>query len=152
MKTFKFKYSPLVWVLLSVVLALSIAGLVWNVFSAVEYWGLNTNKTISAILTCLLCAFLGFISASIMLSGKYVVKKDAIVSYMGIVKSVFPLEDVTEITHFKKSDKLVVYFKPDKFVVILISPDLYADFISAVRENNPSIGYDARFDGEDTPN
>ena len=151
MKTFKFKYSPVIWILLIIVLALSIVGLGWNVFSAVEFWGINTTKTISAVLTCALCAFLGFVSASIMLCGKYVVTKDAIVSYMGIIKSVFPLDEITEITHFKKSDKLVVYFKPDKFVVIVIDPSLYADFIASVRSQNPSIGYDCQIDGEDTP-
>ena len=54
--------------------------------------------------------------------------------------------------HFKKSDKLVIYFKDDSFTVIVISPEDYSDFVVALREVNPQIYYGVKIDGEDTPN
>ena len=151
MKTFKFKYTLTIWILLGVVLALSVAGIAWNIFTIVQFAGLNLTKTVSSIIMCVLCAFLGFLATSIMISGKYVVKNDAIISYMGIIKTVFPIKDVTEITHFKKSDKLVLYYKPDKYVVIVIDPLCYDDFVKTVRQINPMIIFDSQIDGEELP-
>ena len=152
MKSFKFKFNTVTWVLLAVVLALSIAGLAWNIFSATQFAPINKGKMISSIIMCVLCGFLGFLSASVMTGGKYVVTDKAIISYMGIIKSTFDINDVTEITHFKKSDKLVVYFKPDRYVVIVIAPTQYDLFIKTVRQVNPAITFDSQIDGEDTPN
>ena len=61
------------------------------------------------------------------------------------------MKDVTEITHFKKSDKLVLYYKPDKYVVIVIDPLCYDDFVKTVRQINPMIIFDSQIDGEELP-
>ena len=61
------------------------------------------------------------------------------------------INDVVQITHFKKSDKLVLYFKDAKYTVVIISPEKYEDFIFALREENRQIIYDSRTDGEDEP-
>ena len=151
MKKFRFKYSPLVWVLLAVVLALAIAGLVWNVLNLISCLPLGATKlTINVVLVVINALFLAFV-VSVMVYGKYVVKEDTIVCYLGILRSTYKIKDVVEITHFKKSDKLVMYFSNSNYTVIVINPVLYEQFILAVRDKNKRIIYDAKIDGEDLP-
>ena len=151
MKSFRFKYSVTVWVLLSVILAVSMAGMVWNIFCITQYVGINTKRVISGAILCVLSLVLFTLSFSIMIYGKYVIKNGNLNSYLGIIKSSFDLTALTEIIHFKKSNKLVAYFGEKTFVIILIAPELYEQFILAVREINPKISYNVKIDGEDTP-
>ena len=151
MKSFRFKFSLTIWILLGVVLALSVLGLAWNIWSAVEYIGINTVKVVSSFLTGALCLLLACVSLSIMLYGKYVVKDKQLISYFGFIKSKFSLSEMTAIILFKKSNKLVAYFGEKKYMVIVISQDCYESFVLAVREQNKAIVYDVQIEGEDTP-
>ena len=151
MKSYKFKFSTTIWVLLAFVFILSVAGAVWNIFSIIEYVNVNNLKVITGAITCLLCLALTVISLSVILYGKYVIKNGELISYMGVIRSKYPLKTVKEITLFKKSNKLVMYFEDGKYTVIVISPELYESFVLSVREQNKSIIYNEKIEGEDTP-
>jgi hypothetical protein len=86
-----------------------------------------------------------------MIYGNYAIKGKNIVCNLGFLKTTFNIEEVTQITHFKKSDKLVLYFINGNYTVIVISPEEYERFILAVREVNSKILYSTAIDGEDTP-
>ena len=152
MKSFKIKYSPLIWSLLTLVIVLSLCGLAWNVFSMIEFLGLNITKVISAGILSVLCLALVIFSLSIVFYGKYIVKGNYLVSYFGIIKSKIDIGEITHVIHFKKSDKLVVYYGEKSFVIILVSPVFYEEFTLSLREVNKSIVYDNRIEGEDMPN
>lgn len=149
--SFKFRYAPTVWALLFVVLILSIVGCGWNILNLIEYSFLGAFKTVTYALLVLATGFLGITVISIMVYGRYVVKDGTLYTYFGFIRNKTLISDIIGVTHFKKSNKLVVYFKDDKYTVIVISPEEYDSFISAIREFNSSIVYDARIDGEDTP-
>lgn len=151
MKSFRFKYSTTVWVLLSLVIVLSAVGIVWNAFNFITFMHESTIKAVSYALIILLTAFLFAFVLSVVFYGKYVIKDGCIVQYFGFLKTKTPVKDIVEITHFKKSDKLVVYFCDKKYTVIVISPEYYEQFILAVRALNSAIVYDVKIDGEDTP-
>ena len=152
MKSFKFRYSLTVWILLAVVVVSSAIGLAWNIYNVIFYNTVDAFKTASYIIIALLTLALLILSLSIILYGKYVIKKEHLVSYFGFIKTKILLTDITEVVHFKKSDKLVAYFKDDSFTVIVISPEEYSNFVIALREVNPQIYYGVKIDGEDTPN
>ena len=149
--SFKFRYAPTFWALLFVVLILSIVGCGWNILNLIEYSFLGAFKTVTYALIVLATGFLAFTVVCIMAYGRYVVKDGALYTCFGFIKNKTLIDDIIAVTHFKKSDKLVVYFKDEKYTVIVISPSEYSEFISAIRELNSAIVYDARIDGEDTP-
>lgn len=151
MKKFTFKYSVTVWVLLSIVLILSIVGLGWNIFNLIEFIQAGAFRIIAYSLICLLTAFLLVIVISVMIYSKYVIKDGYVYSCFGIIRSKEKISEIVEITHFKKSDKLVVYFNDGKYTVIVISPEFYDAFVLAVRQSNKSIIFDVKIDGEDIP-
>ena len=152
MKQFKFKYSNLVYVLLFVTLALSLAGVVWNIFNVLSFVKIgNTLKAVSSSIIAVLALILAVVVLSVVFYGRYVIKDGYLYTYFGFFKNKTPVNEITGITHFKKSNKLVVYFCTDEFSVIVIAPEKYDDFILALREANKSIVYDAKIDGEETP-
>jgi hypothetical protein len=151
MKSFKFKYSIAVWVLLALVLILSTVGIIWNVYNFIFFIKESTVKAVAYLLIVLLTLFLFVFVLSVILYGRYVIKGDYLTQYFGLLKTKTPVKDIAEITHFKKSDKLVIYFVDRKYTVIVIQKELYEQFILALREANPAIVYDVKIDGEDTP-
>ncbi|MBQ8426507.1 MAG: hypothetical protein IJX16_01965 [Clostridia bacterium] len=150
MKKFRFKYSTSVWVLLMLVVVLSTAGMVWNIFNLKEYvWAGAFKITVYALIVAI-TAFLSVFAISIMVHGLYVIKKDCLYTQFGFVGSKVKISEITEITHFKKSNKLVAYFKDEKYTVIVIDEQNYDEFVKYLREINKEIKYSVKIDGEDT--
>ncbi len=153
MKKFRFKYATSVWILLVVVLLLSVSGLVWNVFNFVEFYSLNDKfKLISYAVIIVLCLFLTIFVLSVIFYGNYVIKGENLYTYFGFFRSKSKIEDIVCVSLFKKSNKLVVYFKEQTYTVIVIDEALYDEFILSIRKINQKIVYDTRIDGEDLAN
>lgn len=152
MKKFKFKFSTFVWVLLSVVLTVCLAGLALNVYNLTEYTFNHAFKFVSFALYTAITLFLTALVLSVMLFSNYVLKNDCLYVRFGFFRSKTKASDIVGITHFKKSDKLVVYFKHQAFSVIVISRDKYDEFVLSLRELNKSITFNNQIDGEDVAN
>lgn len=152
MKKFRFKYSTTIWLLLAVVVVLSVAGVAWNIFNIKEYlWAGTLKITVYAVIVAV-TGFIAILAISVMAYGFYVVKGENLYVCFGIIRSRMKISEITQISHFKKSDKLVVYFTDQKYTVIVISPAEYDLFIKTIREINNKVIYSAEIDGEDTPN
>lgn len=151
MKKFRFKYSPTVWILLAVVLILSIVGLLWNVLNLVEYSFLGALKIVTYSLIIFMNAVLTALVLGIMLCGRYVVKGKVLITRFGFFTSKTSISDICQITHFKKSDKLVVYFNDAKYSVIVISPNEYEKFAVTIRNINRAIIYSTSNEDEKSP-
>ena len=151
MKKFRFEYSKLVWILLSLVLVLVAIGITWNIFNLIQYSFLGTFKIVSYTAIVVLLFALFIIVLSVMLGSKYVVKDNFVHVWIGVFKSKTNVKDISCFVLFKKSNKLVVYYKDNKYSVILLSPDKYDDFVLAVREQNHEIAFRTEIDGEETP-
>ena len=150
-QSFKFKNSTLVWVLLWVVVILSVVGLTWNVYNLIYFMNAGIIKVISYSLLVLATLTLTIIVFSVIFFGRYTIKNGEFATHMGIFKSKTPVDEVMQITLFKKSNKLVVYFLDGKYSVLLIAPEFYDAFVLAMREQNKKIIYDTQIEGEDLP-
>lgn len=151
MKKFRFRYSATVWTLLVLVLILSVTGLFWNILNLIEYSFLGALKTVTYSLMVLMTAVLSVLVLSIMIYGRYVIKNGDLLTFFGFFKSKTKISEIVQVTHFKKSDKLVLYFIDQKYTVVVISKEDYERFILALREVNRAIVYTSETDGEDTP-
>ncbi len=152
MKSFRYKFNGLTWILLSVVLAISLVGAGFNIYNLV--FALKGEIFVQkVIISCFVLAVNLFLIAfviSVMLFSKYAVKQDCVLLYFGIIRSKTKLNEILQFTHFKKSNKLVAYFNNQQYSVIVISPNKYDEFVNAVRENNPSVYYDSQSEEEQT--
>ena len=151
MRRFRFKYSPIVWMLLLLVIAFSVGGLVMNIFNVIEYASFGSDKVITYSIVLSFNALLTIFALSVLFYGFYVIKDDRIYACFGFVRSKYLIKDIVEFAHFKKSDKLVAYFKDGKYTVIVIDKNHYDEFIAEVRKINPEILFENRIEGEDLP-
>ena len=151
MKKYKFRFTSIVWVLLAIVVIITLAGLAFNVRNLVNSIPYGSKKIVFNSIIVLFNAFLVLLSISVMFSSKYVIKNGKLYTQFGIVWTKTELSEIVQFTHFKKSDKLVMYYKSAEYSVIVISPTEYENFILSAREINPQIIYDAKIDGEETP-
>lgn len=149
MAKFRFKYARSVWVLLSVVLVLCLAGLCWNVFNLTEYLWAGALKIASYAILIFLTFSLSVFVISVMLCGNYVVKNGYLYTRFGFIFYKVKLSEIVQITHFKKSDKLVVYYTDQKFNVIVINQAEYERFVKTLRKENANIVYSNQLEDSD---
>ena len=149
MKKFRFQYSPLVWILISIVLITCALGFVWNVFNLTKGNLSNTFNVVSYSVLVFITLGLTIFAISLLVYGRYVIKNKSLYTYFGFIRSKINISDIVCITLFKKSNKLVIYLKDQCYSVIVISHDKYDLFVLALREQNKEIYYDAKIDGED---
>ena len=149
MKKFSFKYTPAIWILLSVVLALSFAGIGLNIFNLVNFIESGTTNTVIYCIILFLVTVLAVIDLSIMVGGKYTIKDKTLITHFGLFKSKIDLSDATAVILYKKSNKLVLYYAYQKYTVIMIHESRYDDFVAAVRKENKKITFEMENDGED---
>ncbi len=147
MKSFRFKYSPIVWVLLGLVIAIFLTGLGFNIFN-IAVTKEQGFKLVSYWIMAGVTGLVLLLAISVAIFGKYVIKKGYVYSYFGIVSSKIAIEDIVEIVHFKKSNSLVAYFSDNNFSVIVIAPELFDEFVLSVRKEKPSIKFDIKIEDE----
>ena len=139
MKKFTFKYTARVGVLLSIILALCVAGLVWNGFILHALDKNDKLKIFINVLITLINVAILITVLSVMVHGRYVIKNDKLIVCFGFIKTTFLISDIVQITHFKQLNKLVVYFKSEEYSVIVISIEKYSDFSNKLKDVNPNI-------------
>lgn len=147
MKSFNYKHSALVLIMLSVIFVLSGLGVYFNVISAID--AVYTAKKISYAILSGICALLDAAVLGIVFFSRYSVKKNALIVRMGIVSVKHEIKEILALVHVKKSNKLVAQFGDGSFAVIVISPKYYDQFFSAIKEVNPAVIFSVDYDGVD---
>lgn len=141
MKKFLFKYSALAWIMIITVAVIFAVSTAINVYDAIHFFGENTAKTIVAI-TVAAISFFAFVSAiAAAVYGRYVVKGDCLYCRFGFFYTKTKITDIFQLTEFKALNKLVMYFKDEKYSVAVISEKYYNEFYEALKSVNPDIIY-----------
>ena len=139
MKVFKFMYSKLVITLLILVIPLAAAGLGWNIYNLITFIGDGILRVVTYSLTVAITAALLVFIISVLAYGRYVIKDGKLYCYFGFIRTKTDISEIVRITHFMKSDKLVIYLKKAEYSVIVISPEEYGAFINELKNNNDKI-------------
>ena len=142
MKKFKVKYSSLVWVLMSIVIAVCVLGFILNVFKAVkEFNNLSTTPyyKISTICLCLFCVLIAFVVACMMIKSEYVFTDKHIILRLGILNSKIEYLDITGFVHYTKKRTLALATKDEKVSYVLINEQHFGDFIAQTKNRNSEV-------------
>ncbi|MBO4251710.1 MAG: hypothetical protein J5911_03500 [Clostridia bacterium] len=140
MNKFTFKYSPLIWVLLSLVTLTFAAAIYMNLHDAVIYSEDAIKFAISLSLATVSVVLLVLVVAA-MICPKYEIKGKYLVFRFGLLYSRTKISDIFQLTEFKAQKKLVIYFKNEKYSVAMIDEKYYGDFYAALKKVEPEINY-----------
>lgn len=142
MKTYKFKFSKLVLFLCFLALAVALAAIAFTIYR-IHLYGFSSPTLVIQHVAILIIAVLAIIIfVSLLIRSVYKITDKEIVLWFGIVKQVFKIADIESIHLFTKTNKLVIYFKDDKYTVIVVKPEWYNEFTKEIIARNDKIRYD----------
>ena len=149
MRTFRFRFSKTIILLQIAAMILAAAAIVYTAYRMATV-GFGSASLIIQYIVLLLFGVLALVIFSAMLiRSVYVVGKKEIVLRFGLIKTVYKIKDIESIRLFSKTNKLVLYFKNEKYTVISVKPEWFNDFIREVLSHNLNIRYDVSITDKD---
>ncbi len=147
-KKFSFLYTTLIKALILLVIFLSLAGLIWNIYNFITVASSSLepfNKVFRWVILLFNLALLVFM-VSVVFFSYYSVDQTNLNVRFGLFVTKYKLSEISGITHFTKSDKLVIYFTDETYTVAVIKPTEYASFSGLLKGLNPQIILDTQLD------
>lgn len=147
MKIFRYKFTKLIYALIGVIHALSVAGFAITLWQVLRY-GLESSANptftvIRYILMFIVTVALFVILLSLLISSYYAVdgKTKMIITSFGFIKSRYEIAKIDAVTLDRTTNKLTVTFEDGHFIVIVVKDEWYEDFVQAILDVNPRIEY-----------
>lgn len=148
MKTFKFKFTRLITTFIYVGIALAVIAFGVNLYFLITDGIKEAANIVYPIIQYTLMFFISVlllvILVSLLVSSYYEVKDDYLKTSFGIIKSKYNISEIETILLDRETNKLTVHFKNQNFIVIVVKPEWYNEFITAILEKNPRIEYTIR--------
>lgn len=151
MKTYKFRFSkPILILSILAILVAAGGGIGWTVYRMIHIGFQTVLLGIQYVVLLLVSALVIVIFVSLLIRSFYAVTDKEIVLWFGIIKSSYKIADIESVHLFTKTNKLVIYFKNDKYTVIVVKPEWYNEFTKELLSKNENIRYDvSTSDGTD---
>lgn len=142
MKTYKFRLSKLVLALLIAALVASFGGIGFTAYRIYRLGFSTVLFGIQHVVILIACVLLIVILVSILIRSCYKITDKEVLLWFGIIKSAYKIADIESVHLFTKTNKLVLYFKNERYTVIVVKPEWYNDFIKELLSKNSKIRYD----------
>lgn len=145
MKVFKFKFSKLTTAFIFAGILLAVAAFSLTLYNVIKADYLYSNKAIYSIIgfvaMFIVSVALLIILISLLASSYYAVGGDELKTSFGIIKSKFKISEIDKVILDRATEKLAVYFKDETFVMIVVKPEWYEEFVNELLKCNPQIEY-----------
>ena len=142
MKSYKFRFSKLVLVLIGLAIAAALAAVAYTVYRIYLYGFSSPLLVIQHVAVLIVAALAIVIFVSLLIRSVYKITDTQIILWFGIVKQTFKIANIESVHLFTKTNKLVIYFKDDKYTVIVVKPEWYNEFTKEILARNDKIRYD----------
>lgn len=145
-KSFPFRFTPLMLALFGVGLVLCGMGFgftLWRFLNFIQEDISNIYGWIQYVILFFVSLFLAALIISMLLRSRYVLTEKTLVLQFGFIKQKYDLKSVYSVHLFKGLNKLAVYFDDykTKYTVIVVKETWYEEFVKALLERNPKIGF-----------
>ncbi len=144
MKKYSYKFTPLNIVLFCLGILAAVACIALNVKRLLEIAAAAISGTydyISAILAIAIGAAGMVVLIPLIVRSEYVVTNDKLITRWGVIASEIKLSDITRVTVYRSSQKLVVSYNAKDYAVINIDKDLFENFCDELKAKNDKIFY-----------
>ena len=145
MKKFKYAFPRLTLILIIAGLAVCLAGFILNLCLCITD---GVSHAVNPVLPAVLYILTFFITigaaallVSILVNSRYTVDEKRLKTSFGLITSNYNVEDIDVVVLDRETNKLLVYMKDESYIVAVIKPESYPDFVEAVLSANPKAEY-----------
>lgn len=139
-KSFKFRFTPLMIALACAVYLLCLVGIAMSIWRIANEGIHDFSDVLESPFLILICLFGIVVITALLIRSRYLVTKEHFITQFGLIKSKFPVKEITSILLDTDSHKLTVYMGEEYFVVTT-SPEWNNDLVQAIREVNPDVEF-----------
>lgn len=143
MKKYKYKFTPLVIVLLIALLVIAVCCIGLNVYRLVDNIlknnEINFYSWISYAVIILLSIIAIVLVISIFAKSYYEITKKAVILRWGLIKNEIDLKTVKQIKLSAVNHKLELIFEDESFFVILTNELWFEEFVDEIKQKRPQI-------------
>lgn len=145
MKKFRYKFTKLMTALIIIAMVLSVVGFALNLYFCIKNGIKTAAQPLYPILQYSLMFFVTIVLfallSSMLFSSYYIVDKKYFKTQFGFIISKYELEKIESVVDNKKTNKLTVIFENGEYIVIVVKPQWYNDFVEALLAANRKIEY-----------
>lgn len=149
MKTYRFKLSIAATVGCIAGILLGLAGIGVTAYRIYKYGFSSAQLIIQHVVVLLVSALAIAVFAAILIRSVYKLTDKTLVLWFGFIKSEYKIADIEAVHLFTKTNKLVLYFKDEKYTVIVVKPEWYRELTQEIIARNKNIRYDVSTDDKD---
>ena len=148
MKTFRYKFSILLWFILGVVFIATLGGAVFTFIDLFSFNGrtINLIGNIAMLLLDILCLII--VCFDMVVSRYEIDENKGLFLRLGIFRFNLEAEKIEQVIHLVLDKKLVVKYDNNKFTRIVINADSFDKFWENLRPLNPKTCFVADNDSE----
>lgn len=141
---YKYKFTPLALVLIILGMVSGVVCIVINLIRFVRLLD-SVTATSTDYMSATIAAIIGAIALvaliAVLFNSHYSIENKNFVARWGFFANKIPLNDITGVTLFKLTNKLVIYYSGDNFFVINAKRTDYENVINALKNANNKIVY-----------
>ena len=149
MKTYRFKLSVAATVGCVAGILLGLAGIGVTAYRIYKYGFSSAQLIIQHVVVLLVSALAIAVFAAILIRSVYKLTDTQLILWFGFIKSEYKLADIEAVHLFTKTNKLVLYFKDEKYTVIVVKPEWYRELTQEILARNKNIRYDVSTSDKD---
>ena len=143
MKKYKYKFTPLVVVLLISLSLIALICLGLNVYRIFDNISKNNQITIMNWISYAVIILLSIIAivlvVSIFIKSYYQITENSVILRWGLIKNQIELKSVKQIKLSKVKGRLELIFEDESYFVILTSQLWFEEFVDQIKSKNPEI-------------
>lgn len=143
---FKYKYKNYLYWLFGAIYLLSAVCFAWNLYRLIISVGNPISLSVYDYIRIALClilpiVFAAFVTSAILSSYYFVGEKEMKVAF-GFLSDKYKIAEVDSLVKNVRQNTLVMVFKDESTLNVVISPDKFDDFCSAIMKANRGVSYE----------
>ncbi len=142
MKKYKFSLSKLAILGCIGGILLGFLGIGMTIYRILNSGFSTPSLIIQHVLVLLVSVLALLVFSSILIRSVYILTDDNLILWFGIIKSIYKISEIESVHLFTKTNKLVVYFKGERYTVIVVKPNWFHEFTQELLKRNEKIRYD----------
>ena len=142
MKKIKYRFRPLILVVIISAVVIAVAGIALNIWRFVSADFADAYDYVSLSIA-LLVSVVGFVLFFAMLvSSSYKVTDEELILTWGFLKNKLPIKSMTRIVYEQTKEQLVVYYMAEDFFVLNAKTVDYLELVDELRKRNGKIVFE----------